>query len=65
MIRAENLNGKIRNNLRARFQSMDLPNAEIKKLVKIIRGSVDWKTLPQVSSNKLFQDIKTFLEEEK
>lgn len=38
---------------------------EIPELVDAIRNAINWKTLPSVSSTKLFQQIKDFLIAEK
>jgi hypothetical protein len=37
----------------------------IDRLIEKLQKSIDWKSMPQVSSTKLFQDIKTFLVKEK
>jgi GTPase SAR1 family protein len=47
------------------FETSAREGWQIPELTKAIRDAIDWKTLPSVSSTKLFQQIKDFLIAEK
>ncbi|MCP4688408.1 MAG: hypothetical protein GY859_10175, partial [Desulfobacterales bacterium] len=47
------------------FETSAKAGDNIESLTKAIREAIDWEMLPEVSSTKLFKDIKTFLIDEK